>query len=127
MSLTREGRDYLLIGIGQWLLDCAVMMVLSYFGVPVRMANVGGRAGAALAGFWLNGKITFRTRGARLGRVQLLRFLMLWAGTTTASTWVIGWVDDFGGLHLAWLSKPLIELASAAIGFLISRHWVYRA
>jgi len=127
MSLTREGRDYLLIGIGQWLLDCGLMMALSHFGVPVRLANISGRACAALMGFWLNGKITFRARGARLGKVQLLRFWTLWAGTTLASTWAIGWVDDHSGLYLAWLSKPVIELASAAIGFFISRHWVYRA
>jgi len=103
------------------------MIALSHVGVPVRLANISGRACAALAGFWLNGKITFRARGARLGRVQLLRFVILWMGTTLVSTWVIGWVDNHGGLHLAWLFKPLVELACAAVGFLISRDWVYRA
>jgi len=126
MSLTREGRDYLIIGIGQWLLDWGVMVILSHFGVPVRAANVVGRTCAALAGFWLNGKITFRARGARMGGVQLLRFLVLWLGTTVVGTWAIGWVDDLGGLHAAWLAKPLIELIIAAIGFIVSRHWVYR-
>jgi len=127
MGLPHESRDYVLIGIGQWVLDCSSMMVLSHFGVPIHVANVSGRACAALAGFWMNGKITFRARGVRLGKVQMLRFLVLWTGITLASTWAIGWVDDRGGLYLAWMSKPVIELTSAGISFLVSRHWVYRA
>jgi len=127
MSISREGRDYVLIGIAQLFLDCSIMVALSHFGLSIHLANISGRACAALAGFWMNGKITFRARDARLGKVQLLRFLLLWTGTTLASTWAVGWMGKLGGLHLAWLSKPGIELITAGIGFLVSRHWVYQA
>jgi len=126
MSIKREGRDYLLIGAGQFLLDWATMVGLSHLGVEIHIANVIGRLGAALVGFWLNGKITFRARGAQVGRVQLLRFVLLWLGTTVAGTWTIGSVDHQGGLYVAWLAKPLIEIMLAVVTFLIARHWVYR-
>ena len=58
--------------------------------------------------------------------MQLQRFILLWIGTTIVSTWAIGQVDDVLGLKWAWLAKPLVELALAAVGFTVSRHWVYR-
>ena len=35
-------------------------------------------------------------------------------------------VDDRLGLRHAQLLKPLADMASGGIGFLLSRHWVYR-
>ena len=126
MSLLRQSRSYLVIGGLQWLLDWAVMVALSHAGIPVRQANVAGRVCGALLGFWANGKITFAGEHTALGRVQLQRFVLLWIGTTIVSTWAIGRVDDVLGLRWAWLAKPRVELGLAAIGFTLSRHWVYR-
>ena len=63
MSLTRQGRHYLLIGGVQWLLDWGVMVALSHWGLPVEAANVAGRICGAMLGFWLNGRITFLDDG----------------------------------------------------------------
>ncbi len=126
MSLTRQGRHYLLIGILQWLLDWAVMVALSNAGLWVEAANVAGRVSGALLGFWLNGRITFAGDGTAIGRRQLARFVLLWLTTTVVSTWAIGALEDVVGLHWTWLAKPAVELFLGGVGFLLSRHWVYR-
>jgi len=126
MSLTRQGRHYLAIGIVQWLLDWGVMVGLSHLGHPVELANIAGRISGALLGFWLNGRITFAGEDTRVGRRQLLRFSLMWLLTTAISTWTLGSIDDAVGLGWAWLAKPGLELALGGLGFLLSRHWVYR-
>ena len=126
MSLGRQGGHYLVFGAVQWLLDWAVMVTLSHLGIPVRPANVAGRVCGALVGFWLNGRFTFGGADSVLGRVQFLRFVALWLATTVLSTWMIGAVDDYLGLKWAWLAKPLVEVALGLLGFMVSRHWVYR-
>lgn len=126
MSLTRQGRHYLMIGLLQWLLDWAVMVALSNAGLWVEAANVAGRISGALLGFWLNGRITFAGDDTTVGRRQLGRFVLMWLTTTFISTWAMGAIEDAVGLRWTWLAKPAVELALGALGFLLSRHWVYR-
>ena len=126
MSLGRQGRHYLLVGGIQWLLDWSVTVVLSHFGLAIAPANLAGRVSGALLGYWLNGKLTFAGEGHALGRKQLLRFLMMWVCTTALSTWAMSVVDARFGLTAAWLAKPAIEIALAVVGFLLSRHWIYK-
>jgi len=75
MSVLRQGRHYLLIGILQWFLDWGVMVGLTHAGMAIEPANVIGRISGALLGFWLNGRITFAGDHHRMGRKQFLRFL----------------------------------------------------
>lgn len=126
MSLTRQGRHYLAIGIVQWLLDWGVMVALSHLGLAVELANVIGRISGALVGFWLNGRITFAGDDTVVGRRQFMRFALMWLATTLASTWAIGSINRAVGLKWAWLAKPGVELVLGAVGFLLSRYWVYR-
>lgn len=126
MTLGRQGSNYLAIGIVQWLLDWGVMVGLSHLGLPVRQANVVGRISGAMLGFWLNGRITFADEQTRIGRIQFLRFLAMWLVMTLVSTMAIGAIDDYLGLKWAWLAKPAVELVLGFMGFLISRHWIYR-
>jgi putative flippase GtrA len=127
MSLSRQGGHYLLIGGLQWLVDWGMMVLLSHLGLPVEVANVCGRISGAMLGFWLNGRITFAGTDTRIGGTQLRRFVTMWLCTTIASTLALGHIDDVFGLQWAWLAKPLIELCLGVIGFLLSRHWVYKA
>ena len=126
MSLTRQSRHYLLIGGVQWLVDWGVMVLLTHSGMQVEAGNVLGRVSGALLGYWLNGKLTFAGDDTALGRTQLARFVLMWLGTTIASTWALGAIDDAVGLKWAWLAKPGVELVLGAIGFFLSRHWVYK-
>ena len=125
-SLAHQGPRYLLIGGVQWLLDWAVMVLLSHLGLRIGLANVVGRISGAMLGFWLNGKLTFTGEGHALGRRQLLRFVMMWLVMTLLSTVAIEAIDDLLGRKWAWLAKPLVEVCLGLLGFLVSRHWVYR-
>lgn len=126
MSLTRQGRHYLVIGGLQWLVDWGVMVALSHLGLRIGVANVAGRVSGALLGFWLNGRITFAGDEHTIGRRQLLRFIIMWLVMTALSTVAIEAIDGLLGRKWAWLGKPLIELALGLIGFVGSRQWVYR-
>lgn len=126
MTLGRHARRYTLVGGVQWLLDWGVMVALSHFGMAVAAANVSGRVSGALLGYWLNGKLTFAGEDTAIGRRQLLRYLGMWLGTTLASTWMMTHIDLVFGLRWAWLAKPGVDAALGLIGFLLSRHWVYK-
>jgi len=126
MTLGRHARHYLLIGVLQWLVDWGVMVLLSHWGMLIEPANICGRIAGALLGYWLNGKLTFAGDDTAVGRTQLFRFVMMWLGTTAVSTWSMGAIDDVLGLKWAWLAKPAVEGFLGVVGFLLSRHWVYR-
>lgn len=126
MSLTRQSRNYLMFGVFQYFIDWGVMVGLSHMGMPVEAANLAGRISGALLGFWLNGRFTFASEDTQVGRRQFGRFATMWIATTIASTWAISAVDAYAGLKWTWLAKPVIEVVLGGIGFLASRHWVYR-
>jgi len=101
------------------------MVLLSHW-MAVEPANIAGRVAGALLGYWLNGKLTFAGDEHGIGRTQLARYVVMWCGTTTISTWSMGFIDDALGLKWAWLAKPGVEFALGVVGFVLSRHWVYR-
>ncbi|MEE4638955.1 MAG: GtrA family protein [Wenzhouxiangella sp.] len=128
MSLHRQGLLFLIVGGLQLLLDWAVFVLLSWLGLTVVAANLLARLSAAACGFYLNGRVTFADRnGARLGRMRLVRFLVLWALLTLMSTVLVQAVSAGWGLSAAWLFKPALEAGLAILSFLIQRHWVYGA
>ena len=51
VSLLRQGRYYLAIGLLQYVVDWGVMVALSHLGLPVEIANVAGRVSGATLGF----------------------------------------------------------------------------
>ena len=127
MSLFRQGSQYLVIGLLQLLLDWCLFVSLSWLGLQVVMANIIGRTGGALLGFWLNGRWTFAEQGRpQLGWRRLVRFLIVWSLLTLASTTLVQLAARHFGLELAWLAKPTVEGALAVIGFFLWRHVVYR-
>lgn len=126
MTLGRHARHYLLIGGVQWLVDWGVLVLLTHYGMQVEAANVLGRVAGALLGYWLNGKLTFAGDETAVGRTQLTRFVLMWLGTTVVSTLSMGYIDETAGLKWAWLAKPAVEFLLGVIGFLLSRHWVYK-
>lgn len=127
MSLLRQGSSYLVIGLLQLLVDWLVFVVATASGLPVVPANVAGRLAGMLLGFWLNGRYTFAAAGEqRLGWTRFARFFTLWVLLTAASTLLVSAADHGLGLQYAWLAKPLVEGALAAVSFALMRWVVYR-
>ena len=124
--LGRQGRDYLIVGLLQWLLDWGVVVSLTHIGLPVAPANVMGRITGALLGYWLNGKWTFASDRTAVGATQFQRFMTMWLGTTLLSTWALTQIDDVLGLRWVWLAKPAVEVALGIVGFVLSRYWIYK-
>ena len=126
MTLTRHARHYTLIGGVQWLVDWGVLVAFTHLGMAVVPANIAGRVAGALLGYWLNGKVTFAGDEHAIGPNQLRRYLTMWMATTAVSTWSLGAIDHWAGLQWAWLAKPAVEAVLGVVGFVLSRHWVYR-
>ena len=126
MSLRRHLGGYAVIGIAQWLLEFVLMLALSEWVMPVEPANVIGRIAGAMLGFWLNGKWTFAGEDTHVGRHAALRFGAMWLVLTVVNTWLVASIDHRAGLRMAQLLKPGADLLTGGIGFLLSRHWVYR-
>ena len=126
MSLRRHLGGYAVIGIAQWLLEYVLMLALSEWVMPVETANVIGRIAGAMLGFWLNGKWTFAGEDTHVGRHAALRFGAMWLVLTVFNTWLVASIDHRAGLRMAQLLKPGADLLTGGVGFLLSRHWVYR-
>ncbi|HET6545498.1 MAG TPA: GtrA family protein [Rhodanobacteraceae bacterium] len=126
MSLLRQSRRYLAIGVLQWLADWAVMVVLSHFGWAIETANVCGRVSGALLGFTLNGRITFGGGRNRPGWGAFARYGAMWLISTVISTLAVGAIGASHGVHAAWLTKPGVDAVLGIGTFLVSRYWIYR-
>ena len=130
--MTRQFLLFLAVGLLQYGVDALLFAVLFFLGVPVAAANIAARAGGALVGFQVNGRLTFRSqRGDQgWGLTHGIRFLVLWLGMTAVSTLlmlisehlVAGW-----GLAEEWIvgAKLLIEGLLALVSFVLSKWWVY--
>ena len=126
MTLRRHAMSYAAIGLVQWLVEYGLMVVLSRWVMAVEPANVIGRLAGAMLGFWLNGKWTFAGDDTHVGRHAAARFVAMWLALTVLNTWIVAAIDDRYGLGLAQLLKPGADLVSGGVGFLLSRHWVYK-
>lgn len=126
MTLLRQGSQFVVIGLLQLLIDWSVFVAATAAGMPTIPANVLGRVCGALLGFWLNGRITFASDGARLGWQRFGRFMAMWIVLTLLSTWLVALCADALGLRLAWLAKPVVEGVLAVVSFFVGRHVVYR-
>ena len=125
MSLRRHLGGYAAIGLLQWSLEYGLMLALSEWVMPVAPANVIGRIFGAALGFWLNGKWTFAGDDTHVGRRAFVRFVLMWLALTVLNTWIVHAIDAHFGLRMAQLLKPLADITSGLLGFVLSRHWVY--
>lgn len=125
--MIRQGLGYGAVGGIQIALDWLIFVGLTTVGVPTVGANLVGRVIAAMLGFWLNGKWTFASReGTPLGFGHLGRYLVSWSFMTLLSTVAVLIAARTEGLHAAWAIKPGADLILAAMGFTVSKYWIYR-
>jgi len=125
--LRRQVPLYVVVGLVQLAVDAALFIGMTAAGAPVVAANLTSRASAALLGFALNGRYTFQSPDQpwRVAR-SLPRFVAIWCVLTAVGTLAVDAVETHGSLGLAWVAKPMIDLLLAAVGFVLSRRWIYR-
>ncbi|MEV8521851.1 GtrA family protein [Dyella marensis] len=127
MKLLKQGFGYGVVGGVQLGLDWMIFVALTAAGVATGGANVIGRATAAMLGFWLNGKWTFAENGGKpLGMQHFGRYVITWLSMTALSTCIVVATSRAQGMHAAWMVKPAADLVLAALGFTISKYWIYR-
>lgn len=126
MSLSRHLSRYAISGLLQWTLEYALVLALSQWLLPIAPANIIGRICGALLGFGLNGRWTFVGEGHTAGRRAALRFAAMWIVLTAINTTGVASVAALADLRSAQVLKPAVDLLTAGVGFLLSRHWIYR-
>lgn len=126
--MKRELAGYGLVGLAQLALDWACFVLLTAAGCPVVPANLAGRVAGACLGFWGNGRFTFAADGAapRLGPRRFGRYVVVWLVMAALGTLAVAGLDHLRGLHASWLGKPVVDGTLAVLGFLASKHWIYR-
>lgn len=118
---------FVIAGVTQLLLDWGLFVALSAAGLGTDFANPIARGCVALFGFWLHGIYTFAGDGnRRLSWRNLGHYLPIWTLLTLMGTVALGMITREFGLHYAWLAKPLVEAALAAMSFFAWRRWVFR-
>ncbi len=114
---------FLAVGGLQFAFDAGLFILLTYWGMPAFWTNLFTRFTAAMLGFLLNGKLTFRQ--PRLTRQQLLRYVLLWVSLTLLSTGAVVLTGSMAGIPAAWRMKVCIEIVLAMLSFMLMRRWVF--
>ena len=124
----REAVAYAVVGGAQLLVDWLCFVGLTWAGIAVAPANLAARVVGALLGFGLNARYTFANPqpSATLLPRRLARFLIFWLLATAISTWAVSALGEQQGLWAAWLGKPMVDAGLALLGFVVSKHWIYR-
>ena len=125
-ALLGQASRFLLVGlalIGFDGLSCAALVLA---GVPLVVANPLARAMAALLGYLLHLRFTFRAARIEGNVSPRWRYLAVWLLLTWMSTRVL--LTAQGALDtriVLWLKLP-VEAALAFCSFVLMKQWVYR-
>lgn len=126
-TLLRQGMSYGVIGAISLLVDWGVFVALTAAGMAIIPGNILGRIVGAGIGFWFNGTVTFKDAGGtRVGWPQIRRFAFAWIVIAAISTSAMYTIDRQLALGWAWAAKPFVDALLAAVGFIVSRYWIYR-
>lgn len=115
---------FLAVGGVQFAFDAGLFILLTYWGMAPSWTNLLTRFSAAMLGFLLNGKLTFRQ--SRLTREQLFRYVLLWISLTLLSTVAVVLIGHAGGIRAAWGAKIFVEILLAVLSYVLMRRWVFR-
>lgn len=126
-AVVRQVIRFGVVGFFQLGLDWLTFFLLTLVGTVPGLANVAGRVLSASVGFWVNGKWTFASGDKpSISRRALVRYVILWVANTAISTLIVSLVDQAHGLHWTWAVKPVADAILAALGFAVSKYWIYR-
>ncbi|MFT3761083.1 MAG: GtrA family protein [Pseudoxanthomonas sp.] len=127
-DFVRQAILYGVVGGAQLFLDYLCFVVLTKQGVAIVPANLIARVIGATLGYFLNRRVTFTDAVAAEHKeiAVMLRFAVVWTGLTIAGTTIVGMLGKVVVLEYVWLAKPLVDGFLAALGFLLSRFWIYK-
>lgn len=130
MKGVRQLGAYGAIGGVQFVLDAALYASIVWGGWPPVLGNVVSRGVAAMAGFWLNSRVTFRDRGAPSWRRRATRYAAVWLLMTVVSSGLIGalsvWIEAPRAPALYVALKLGVEIFLFLVTFMVMRVWVFR-
>ncbi len=126
--MTKQFLVFLMVGGLQYSIDVAVFSGLTLL-ISTEFANVTSRAVAALSGYVLNGKVTFKTpQKDPVHSASFQRFLMVWALMTLISTGLITLITSH--YQLAWEAsialKLTVEMVLVILSFTLQKLYVFR-
>lgn len=124
----RELAWFIVIGGVQYVVDVAVFGLVQFTTGQTVAANVLGRAGGAVCGYFLNGVFTFRALGRAPGHYGR-RFVAAWLFMTALSTAAI---KGLGALAAGSAAPGLLVLIKAGVelllflaSFLLCKCWIF--
>ncbi|MEZ0582833.1 GtrA family protein [Erwinia sp. STN24] len=116
------------VGITQLAVDTMLFSLMVRFGTDYVVANFISRAIAAITGFILNGRLTFRKR---LSLKVFIKFWIYWSIMTALSSLLLMFIHGFIAAvapesYVAALSKIVVEFILFFISYVIAKVWVYK-
>lgn len=116
------------VGVTQLLVDTLLFSLMVKFGIDYVIANFTSRAIAAITGFILNGKFTFKKS---LSIAVFIKFWLYWFLMTALSSLLLLSIRGFIASvipesYVAVFSKIIVEFILFFISYLIAKVWVYR-
>lgn len=119
---------FFFIGITQLALDTVIYSLLTRLGVDIIIANFSSRALAAIAGYLLNGKLTFKSS---LSTSVFIKFCVYWFFMTAMSSLLLVLsrktiAEVIPNSYVDFSSKIIVEFILFFISYLIAKVWVYK-
>lgn len=116
------------VGVTQLLVDTLLFSLMVKFGIDYVIANFASRAIAAITGFILNGKFTFKKS---LSTAVFIKFWLYWFLMTSLSSLLLLLIRSLIATaipedYIAVFSKIIVEFVLFFISYIIAKVWVYR-
>jgi len=116
------------VGVTQLLVDTLLFSLMVKLGIDYVIANFTSRAFAAITGFILNGKFTFKKS---LSTAVFIKFWLYWFLMTALSSLLLLFIRSFIATvipesYVAVCSKITVEFILFFISYIIAKVWVYR-
>lgn len=130
-QLLRQLLAYGVIGGAQFVADAAIYaLLISFLGWPI-FGNLASRGSAAVLGFWLNSRWTFRAAGEIKFKGRAVRYAAVWGLMTALSTGVIAMFKHFvamdGHSQIYVAFKIGLELGLSLFTFVLMKTWIFRS
>lgn len=130
-SNNRQVLVFIAIGLLLLAIDTSIFLILTFSPLSTIDINLLSKSGAAVFGYFLHRKYTFREASEWHNLGQIIRYLLylilmilISTGLIALSEYLIKGFRDYFLITL--VAKVSVELICVVISFIISKLWVYR-